>query len=178
MCCVSVRLLWVISWRNYGKVAEIVAYCNISKGYCYLMYHPLRRLRSTEFCPHVFFMGFVWLNKARFPCTGLTGVKLCFVVCRWGKHFEWVIYTHFRLQIVNVRVALMLPCELAEVNHEQSDYNLRTKFLTSKISCAVGVACLRNPKIGVSFQGIRIVLQNRQRPQRRGFPILRHVKKH
>jgi len=76
-----------------------------------------------------------------------------------------------------VNIALMLPCELAEENHEQSDDNLRTKFLTSKISCAVDVACLRNPKIGVSFQGSRIVLQNRQRPQRRGFLILRHVKK-
>ena len=75
-----------------------------------------------------------------------------------------------------VNVALMLSCELAEENHEQSDDNLRTKFLTSKLSCAVDVACLRNPKISVRFQGIRIVLQNRQRPQRRCFPILQ-VKK-
>ena len=144
MYCVSIGLLWVISWKNYVNVAEIVADCNISKGCCYLMYHALRRLRSTVLCPHVFFMGFVWLSRARFTYTGLTGVKLCFVVCRWGKNFESVIYTHFRLHMVNT--ALMLPCELVEENHEQSDDNLRTKFLTSKIFCAVDTACLRNPK--------------------------------
>lgn len=71
----------------------------------------------------------------------------------------------------------MLPCELAEEHHEESDGSLRTKFVTSKISCAVDVACLRNPRIGLSFQCSRIVLQNRQRPKRRGFSVLRHVKK-
>jgi hypothetical protein len=55
-----------------------------------------------------------------------------------------LIYTHFKLQRVNV--AVMLPCELAEENHEESDDSLRTKFVSSKISCAVDVACLRNPK--------------------------------
>jgi len=68
----------------------------------------------------------------------------------------------------------MLPCELAEENHEESDDSVRTKFVTSY---AADVACLRNPRIGLSFQGSGIAHQNRQRPQRRGFSILRHLKK-
>jgi len=80
--------------------------------------------------------------------------------CRWGRNFESVIYTHLRLQRVNI--ALMLPCELAEENNEESVDILRTIFVTTKISCTVDVACLLNPRIGLSFQGSRIVLQNRQ----------------
>jgi hypothetical protein len=118
-------------------------------------------------------VGFFRLCKERFPYTVLTDVRICLVFGE-VKMFESVIYTHFRLQRVNA--AVMLPCELAEENHEESDDSLRTKFVTFTISCAVDVAYLRNPRIGLSFQGSSIVLQNRQRPQRHGFSILRHVK--
>jgi len=121
MLCIG-RIIVSDQLENCGKV--IVACRNIWKVCCYHMYHPLRRLRSTEFCPNFLFMGFFWLSRARFPYAELTGVKLYFVVCRWGKNFESIIYTHFRFHMVNI--ALMLPCELAEEIDEQSDDILRT----------------------------------------------------
>lgn len=39
----------MIIWKKYGKVAEIVACCNISKVCCYFVYHLRRRQEAQNF---------------------------------------------------------------------------------------------------------------------------------